>query len=124
MRRLALLLGFCLLLAFSAGGQVLAGAPDAQAHPAQSPGASSSHEHAAHPPSATAQPALPGGAERVDCPDETHGAECLAAGHCLSGTAGRFTLANAPAEATCPPPPRRRHLPAPCDRLERPPRTA
>ena len=121
MRRLALLLGFCLLLAFSAGGQLLAGPPGmtTQASPDPSAVATSSHAHAAHAPSASAP------AERLaDCPDETHGAECLAAGHCLSGTAGRFSLANAPAEATCPPPPGLRHLPAPCDRLEHPPRTA
>ena len=50
MRRLALLIGFCLLLAFSAGGQLLAGPPGMTTQAPSDPSAvaTSSHAHAAH----------------------------------------------------------------------------
>jgi hypothetical protein len=102
MRRLVLLLGLCLLLAFSASGVALAGTADA----------TEAHAHHASEP-------LPACAER-DHPADG----CLGFGHCLTGTTHPFVLSTAQAADTGP---ALRARPAPLppgERLERPPRLA
>ncbi len=102
MRRLALLLGLCLLLAFSASGVALAATADA----------TEPHAHQASEPLSA-------------CAERGHPAdECLGTGHCLTGTTHPFVLFTAQTADTGP---AQRSRPAPLppgERLERPPRLA